>query len=660
MEIVMTDDRMRRAMQTYEAFLEIPSIQDVRLSPDGSSVTYCLTPRTYASLSEPAVADIWITELSGDSRPVVSGSGDHRMPCWSPDGRMLAFASDRAAAGILMPHLIGVEGGDIRRIGRVAGSTEQLQWSRDGQQLFVLTADPGAGRSQDAATVTIPGSEDHGTDALVSRPRSAWRRLWSISLASETARRLSPEGLNVWSFDTHGAGIVAAITSEDPSENAWFSSAISVLDLSTGVADVIYQPKWQLSHVRLAPDERRVAFVEGLNSVRGGSVGTITVVDRGGPVVRLPVESDVTWIDWRDHQTLWFAALDRLGSCIGWVSIDGEVHRIWRGDAQVGGPWLPCFSPDPQRRFVVAEVSGPTMPPELRVLSLDGRDTGWHAITGLSAGPVARMEAVHAEGLTWTSSDGQEVDGILVRSPGAPPGPLPLVVQAHGGPIATASMTFAPGHGAPSALVAAGYAVFIPNYRGSPGRGPDFIHALRFNYGVKDLADICTGIDFLIASGVADPERVGIIGGSYGGYLAAWLPIRTGRFKAAVASACVSNWLSSHFATNAPAEDSPFFDPEDLVGSRLDRSPVMFADRSRTPILLIHGERDPASPVGQSVELYNVLARAGCPVELVIYPREPHMLVEHAHVMDKLRRTVGWLDTHLARETHDEVAGRKS
>lgn len=647
---------MRRALQTYEAFLEIPGIQDVHVSPDGSSVAYCLTPRTYASLNEPAGGDIWITELGGESRSLVPGSGDQRMPCWSPDGRMLAFASDLGNAGILMPHLSNVKGGDVRCIGRVTGSAEQLQWSRDGQRLFVLTADPGAGRSQDAATVTIAGSQEHDTDAIVSRPGSAWRRLWSIGLDSGATRLLSPEGLNLWSFDTDGTDVVAAIASEDPSENAWFSSTVSVLDLSTGVADVIYRPQWQLSHVRLAPDRRRVAFVEGLNSVRGGSVGTITVVEMGGPVIKLPTGSDVTWIDWRDDRSLWFAALDRLGSCIGWVTIDGEVHRMWRGDAQVGGPWLPSFSPDPQGRFVVAEVSGPSMPPELRVLALDGRQPGWHAITAISAGPAARMEAVHAEGVTWTSSDGQEVDGILVRPPGARPDPMPLVVQAHGGPIATASMTFTPGHGTASALAAVGYAVFIPNYRGSPGRGPEFIHALQYNYGVKDLADICTGIDFLIAGGVADPERVGIVGGSYGGYLAAWLPMRTDRFKAAVASACVSDWLSSHFSTNAPAEDSPFFDPDDLVGSRLDRSPVMFADRCRTPILLIHGERDPASPVGQSVELYNALERAGCPVELVIYPREPHMLVEHAHVMDKLRRTVGWLDRYLAKHAHDDDA----
>ncbi|MGW1973865.1 alpha/beta hydrolase family protein, partial [Streptomyces tubercidicus] len=260
------------------------------------------------------------------------------------------------------------------------------------------------------------------------------------------------------------------------------------------------------------------------------------------------------------------------------------------------------------------------------------------------------------ERLSYKASDGLALDGLLLLPPGRgrEDGPFPLVTLVHGGPYARYADEFQfhidlpPGQW----LATAGYAVFLPNPRGGEGHGHTFAAMVAGAAGGAEWTDITEGIDLLIAEGVADPDRLGIGGWSHGGYMAAWAVGQTDRFKAAVMGAGVSDWgMLAATGEWGPANESgvsgsvgwegPGPHPHDRV------SPVSYASRIHTPVLILHGEDDTNVPVGQAVLFHRALRHFGVEHEFVTYPREGHMIGERAHQLDLLRRTRAWFDRLL-------------
>jgi dipeptidyl aminopeptidase/acylaminoacyl peptidase len=247
------------------------------------------------------------------------------------------------------------------------------------------------------------------------------------------------------------------------------------------------------------------------------------------------------------------------------------------------------------------------------------------------------------ESWTWTAGDGLEIEGLLLR-PREGSEPLPLIVGVHGGPTGCWSWSYTP-FGALGALMAQeGYALFLPNPRGSAGRGQEFARANLGDMGGGDLQDILAGVDSLVEAGIADTNRVGITGGSYGGFMAAWAITQTDRFSCAVPLASVTDWRSFHHTTNIGRFDSLFLDadPFEVGGEYEVRSPVVQAKHCKTPTLLIHGKEDLCVPVSQAQEMYQALVEAGCETELVLYPREGHGLMERDHIEDAWTRMRDW------------------
>jgi dipeptidyl aminopeptidase/acylaminoacyl peptidase len=258
------------------------------------------------------------------------------------------------------------------------------------------------------------------------------------------------------------------------------------------------------------------------------------------------------------------------------------------------------------------------------------------------------------ERLAWTAADGLVLDGLLILPPGQTraAGPFPLVTLVHGGPYGRTPDSFHLGWGQWGQWLAThGHAVFLPNPRGGLGHGPAFAASVAGAVGREDYADIMAGIDHLIAAGVADPARLGIGGWSQGGFMSAWAVGQTDRFKAAVMGAGVSDW-----GMMVAESDWPHFEarlggstgwegigphPHDAL------SPISYAHRVRTPVLILHGERDERVPVGQGRFFARALRAHGIPHELVIYPREPHAIRERLHQIDLLRRVRAWFDRWL-------------
>jgi dipeptidyl aminopeptidase/acylaminoacyl peptidase len=263
--------------------------------------------------------------------------------------------------------------------------------------------------------------------------------------------------------------------------------------------------------------------------------------------------------------------------------------------------------------------------------------------------------------VTYKSADGVEIEAALlvpdraagVEGPGRPspttPQPWPTVVLVHGGPTGRWSDTFEPWG---QLLAARGYAVLYPNVRGSTGYGHRFLELNRADWGGGDFKDVMAGVDWLIARGIADPDRLGIGGWSYGGYMAAWAVTQTHRFKAAVSGAPVVD-IASEFGTEYDSSYDEWFygTPYEKLDGFIRSSPITHVKNVKTPTLLLQGESDVTDPIGQSQQFYRGLKRYGVDADFVVYPREPHGLREEKHLLDRLNRIVAWYDKYLRAAT---------
>jgi len=260
------------------------------------------------------------------------------------------------------------------------------------------------------------------------------------------------------------------------------------------------------------------------------------------------------------------------------------------------------------------------------------------------------MKALH-----WHAHDGTPIQALLALPPGYREGSrLPLVVLVHGGPAGLFAFEFSPGSWS-RPLAAAGMAVLMPNPRGSIGWGAAFTEANLGDMGGADYLDILAGIDHVVNLGIADPERLGIAGWSYGGFMSAWAITQSDRFKVAIVGAGIADWRSFHGTTNIPTWDAIFYglpghpaDPYDLEGPYTRFSPLTHVDNARTPTLILHGEQDECVPVGQGYQLFRALRDQGTPAEMTVYPRAGHALKERAHLRDRYARMADWFNRYLS------------
>lgn len=638
------------AKLTVGDVLDLKTLSDVEVSHDGRSVAFVVRPTSCEAGATPE-GRIWIANLDPEREPyeATRGPGNDALPRWSPDGGKLAFASDRGHPGMLSLQLLDFAG-EARPVGTLGGALEEIRWSSDGASVLVLAADPGSDRAGAESATKIQAAGVEPEDPVVLRPAQAWRRLWRIDLATGEAVEVGPEGVNIWEVGWNGAGQAVAIVTGDPSESAWYDANVALLDLETRKFETLYDPEWQLQSPAISPDGSRVAFVEGFNSDRGVIAGTITVVDVAtGTARRLAPQLDVSGLCWVDAERLAYVGVRSLETTCGTVSLAGEVAEVWRGAATLGMTHRMAASCSAGGRVFAAAKEAPNEPHELAVLDTIGSDRSWRTLTSVNAALAGRATST-AEPYSWTAADGLEIEGILVRPAGAADEPLPLIVCVHGGPTNAWTFNFAHGYMNLGLLLAeAGYLVLLPNPRGSSGRGQEFARANLGDMGGGDLEDILAGVGALADAGIVDRARVGITGGSYGGFMSTWAPTQTDAFAAAAPFAIVSDWLSMHNTTNIGRFDEVFLqaDPYDPTGDYFKRSPVVHARHCRTPMLILHGQLDLCCPVSQAHEMYQALVDVGCETELVVYARGGHGWSERGYLLDTWERTKGWFDRYL-------------
>ena len=635
----------RRALEP--GFGGLQNLDQPEPSPDGERIAF--VGYTLADLEGHPLGRICLAGSDGSAwRRITNGPNDDTEPRWSPDGRTLTFRSDRAAKGRFQLYALRADRlGEAEPLVTVPGVVEHHRWSADGRRILLVVAGEAAEQADALGSGTLAQAADR--PAWLPEVESVdaeddWRSLWLIDLEAGEARRISRDGLNVWEATWLGDDRAAAVVSEAPGEGAWYSSPLAVIDLATGTERILRTSEVQLGYAEGSPDGATIAVIEAVCSDRYLVAGDLLLVDATTGETRTVdgLPGDALWHRWTGHGLL-ASSLDGLVSVVSDVDAAAAMAKErWRSAAG-GTSWAVTGVPLGDDGFVTTR-SASRVPPEL-VAVRDGEEPV--VVSVRHAGHEALLPHLGTvEALRWTAPDGLEIEGILRTPPGD--GPFPLLLDVHGGPIWAETDQWPGVFG--YLLLSRGYATLEPNPRGSIGRGQAFAGAVVGDMGGADALDDLAGVDLLVERGTVDPSRVGVIGGSYGGFMAAWLPAIDDRFRVAVSISPVTDWYSEHFNSSLIDWVGTFLDgdaPEVPGGQHHTRSPVFAGERLRTPTLLTAGGKDRATPPGQAVEMYRALRTRGVPAELAVYPGEGHGVRTYPALLDFATRCVEWIERFM-------------
>lgn len=641
--------------------LEAFDICEVAVHPYRAQVACCLRLRT--DFRAPTRRRVALVDLDGHATRLLDlPSAQSGLPAWSRDGRLavvgvqqdgssVVFVLDSTVGGPPAGAAGGAAEAEVEQPSVLArfdppGRVEECWWSPDGTALALQVAMPGAETSDVHGSGVVPGGGQPWRPRVL--PAQSGRRVVTIwRPESERADTLS--GPNVWELAWSYNDALLALTSDEPDEGAWYAAVLTRFDLRTGGTTTLLRPPHQLAQPRSSPDGTRWSVLSAVQSDRGLPAGVLLLSGQAADAEPVELATEAVCVNdhhWLDEQTIRYAGLRGLDTVVGHIDVrSGRTRTAWSGRATSGEYQPAVAAAQGGTRPPVMVLEDHAQPPCLGVLE----DHGFRPVLRVDgAGPRHQATcAGRTEALSWSAPDGRQIQGLLTLPDG--PGPHALVLHVHGGPTHAWRRTWAGRDPHTSALVARGYAVLRPNPRGSTGRGAQFAAAVSGDLGGLDVDDLLAGVDHLVGSGLADPARLGVIGISYGGFMACWLPCRTDMFAAAVARSPATDWVSQHLTSNIAAFDEQFLggDPFDPASRYTTRSPLRYHDRINTPTLLTCGLLDLATPPSQAQQLHSALARRGVPTQLAIYPREGHGVRNPEAAIDEVGRMLAWFEAFM-------------
>jgi dipeptidyl aminopeptidase/acylaminoacyl peptidase len=665
---------------TPELVADTTRLQEVQISPDGRRVVYAATrPRAAGAPFGGAWVNLWVVETAGGAaRRLTSADAEDKSPAWSSDSRTIAFLSSRGGEKAKTRlYVMPVDGGEAWAVTPEKVDVDSFAWSRDGRRLAYVAVDPKSDEREQA--------EKAGRDWKVVDRDERPRRLWIVDVApaGATAAKPSPRPVkslgerSVWQFAwaPDGKALLATVTDTPRTDDSYMSKQVEVLPLADdGRPRVVCGVVGKVDEVLWSRDGRTLVWRGGVDR-SDPTPGSIFALEANAPAGAKPVnltaarEETVRDLLWADGRAVVAVAEQGPRTSILAHDLGDRAARrtLLEGTRMI---FEAASATEDGTRFAF-NASTPDGPGDiyLATTSIEPKSrAGAGAGAAKSASPGVAFDTTRLtdlnpqlEGLPrgrqevirWKASDGQEIEGILIAPPGeAQRASYPLVVIAHGGPeygyhdgwLTRTSEPAMP-------LAERGYYVFLPNYRGSAGRGVAFAKGDHDDLGGREFQDVLDGIDWLVANRRIDRSRVGMMGGSYGGYFTSLAVTRySDRFAAGVASYGISNWMSFLGQSDIPKENSEVhwnlwcYEHEDKCAGA---SPVHNIAKARTPTLIFQGEEDRRVPKPQSDELYAALKWKGVPAEYVVYPREKHGFVEREHQIETMRRTLEWFDKYL-------------
>lgn len=612
---------------------------EARISPDATRVAAVegdSPPGGYY----PDVRDLVIRQVANPAgTPIALPCG--RVPqcwpgslAWTPDSSHLSFTVRTPGSHNYSVYTVAADGSGLRKLLDFSGTLIDLKYTADGTlaMLAVENARKEVGATEAGAAVA------GDLDAPPVEQRIA-------TLAGGALHWQSPAELFVYEYDWRpGGGFVGTAAPGDGDNNWWIAKLYS---FAQGAGHVIYAPssiQQQITLPRVSGDGRTVAFIAGIMSDFGAVGGDVyTVPAAGGAALNVTpdMKASATSLAWSCKGTLRAQLLvsdqDQIVD-LGAGLAPAAPQVLWSGTetlngSDAGGSWA-CPS------GVLATVrESYTAPPEIVV----GPPGSWKELTNANAGLEAHLQA---RSIKW-QNEGFEEQGWLLL-PENHTGKLPMITIVHGGPASAAQPGYY-GPGLQRSMLQRGWAVFRPNPRGSFGQGERYTLANARDFGYGDLRDILAGIGAAEQAAPIDDARLGLSGGSYGGFMTMFAITQTQRFKAAVAAAGISNWQSYYGQNGIDGWMLPYF------GASVYEDPVVYARSSainyirnaRTPTFAYVGERDIECPAPQTQEFWHAMKAVGVPTSIMIYPGEGHGLRDPANAADALQRSLAWFDRYL-------------
>ncbi len=628
---------------TAQFLVEMRSVTDAVISPTGDHVAYVMSvPRSADDDPGGAYSELWVMNVDGSNARCFTPPGTTVSdPQWSPDGAQIAFLTQREPRDEHdQIYLIAVDGGEAMALTDHPTAPGSIRWAFGGPRIAFI--------AQDEQSETQQADEEAGRDWTVVDADVKHSRLWTVHTLFGTTQRVYEDDLDDLSVSAFtwlpdGSFILQAASTSQVDDTMMYSRLFALSELG-GSPQVVCETSGKLGDMAVSPDGNNLAFL--------GAVSLNDPLAQSEFIVPIDGSEPRNLMDGAERSTAMVSWLDDDSTLV--VSDQGTLTSIHRVDVETGewtelyrgGPIVGSIDLHPESGQFVVVAAGPTHGPELFVGSINGgglqrRTFSNPELADLPLGRVERFE--------WVSTDGWSIQGVVTFPPDYQAfRRYPTIVNPHGGPEGVTQQGWS---NLPQLLATNGYVVFQPNYRGSGGRGVNFAKGDHDDLGGQEFADILSGIEVLIDQRITDPERIGIGGWSYGGYLSALAATHhSDRFKAAVMGAGISNWVSFTGTTDIPHEMSLvhwnrwWYDNQALYWRR---SPLSAIAAAHTPTLILHGENDDRVHPGQALEMYQALKTKGVDTELVMYPRASHGISERAHRIDILERQLAWFDKYV-------------
>jgi dipeptidyl aminopeptidase/acylaminoacyl peptidase len=637
-------------------------VRDPQISPDGQWVAYVVS--TLDAKEDKADSHVWVVGFDGKSeRQMTRGPESESSPRWSPDGKYLSFTSSRPGpAKGNQVWLLDRDGGEAFQLTDVKGRLQAYEWSPDSKRLALVVGDPDPEAEAAEAAKESGGKPKAPKPILIDRykfkqdgqgyllsGRHSYIYFFDIETKKlerlttgkwdEAAPSWSPDGTRVAFASNHGAD-----PDRDPTAQVFVAEAkpgateraLTQADSRGGRS----RPEW-------SPDGKWIAFLEGDEKKYGAySMNHLAIVASDGSGAPRLMESGESL-----DRSVFSPSFSADGKFIRFLVIDDR--SVYPAQAPLAGGKVDRLLAPP---VVVSSWEAA----KNRSVVISGGDAKYNEVYAFENGALRQLtrqndalftelEIAPTEDVGFKSKDGTEVHGLLTYPAGYVKGTkVPLLLRIHGGPNGQDQHSFSLER---QLFAANGYAVLAVNYRGSAGRGQKFSRAIFADWGHYEVEDLQAGVDHVIKMGVADPDRLGVGGWSYGGILTDYMIASDNRFKAATSGAgtafTVSFYGTDQYITQYDNEIGPPWDPKAWDTYQKISYPFLHADRIKTPTLFLCGERDFNVPLAGSEQMYQALRSLGVETQLMIYPNQTHGISRPSYVRDRFERYLAWYDKYL-------------
>ncbi len=652
----------------FEHLAALRSVGEVAVSPDGDLIAYTLTvPRTPGvDDNGSAWRELHIVDLDGKSRGWITGEQSVRGLSFTPDGHYITYLSRRHGDDQTSLWALPLAGGESRRLLTSETGIQSYEISQDGKSVVYLASEEEdkARSKREKQGYTEDVFEERWRDnqiwitemppftSPVENPKTKESKAKESDAEGEDEAEDGPREIPIdggvpvsFALSPNGAQLAVQTVPRNLIDDRLQRMSARMVRVEDGETVAEYDLPGKQGSLHWSPDGKHLAMIgpEDQSDAAPGRLVLLSPEGGEGKDLMPGAELHVRSFEWHDASTLVWVADEGSETVLATVGVDGKKTQLLKS----AGKETPALrSVLVSKKGLVLRGESPRHPGEIFYLGEGEKQTRrlTNSNPWLEDVAMAKQEVVR-----WKASDGEEIEGILIH-PLEGDGPAPLLLMVHGGPESNDRNGWVTNYSRPGQIAAArGYAVLYPNYRGSTGRGVKFAKISQGDPAGGEFRDLVEAIDYLASIDVADSDRVGITGGSYGGYATAWgSTFYTERFRAGVMFVGVSNFLSKTFTTDIPVENievHTLTEPWKKFEKNLERSPLFYVEKARTPLLIAGGTGDTRVHPSQSLQLYRALDLVGkTPVRYVRYPGEPHGNRRAASQDDYVRRLMRWMD----------------